>query len=680
MSRGWIPSSLMLNIDQVAKLTTLDHAMLLEFTQLSIKILGSIALPVCFVLAPLHVFCGGYAAGDDVLSYQGMGNVEEGSWLYWVHAFVVWYVIMVTQVLIRAAQLKFMERRMLWLSEMPPLQATTVLVQQIPEGLASQRRLKDYFEYEVKLTVDKVWMVKDTTALQPLQAAASELQKSYEKLAANAAAGGKDSALAGLEQNRSLVLEQRVEMLRQRWQAAQEAVVLKRFAIDASDENVTSSAFVKFETRREAEAALRMFGSDGGESIVLSWAPDPVDVDWAELQCDPTMQSAKEILGYVLMVTLFFFIMPLVVGISSICNLRTLSGQVSFFKLLIEEYPAVAATWDGMVGSLALSQVMANLPTVMLLIIGSCFAAPTGLLKQAKLQQWYYAAQVIFVLLVTAVGSSLLQTAQELAAEPGKIFKLLATKLPESTHFYLNFMLLQWATHAINAVRLAQLFKYLWYRRSYTEQAAKKMAEPEAQDYYGMGARSAYFSLTLVTTLVFCTLSPLICVLGFMNFALCRMIYGYLFVYAEEVKPDSGGVFWVTQLKHIQLSLSLYIILMTGVLLDRADTVAPALIALSSGIFLALSYRKWVQDFPLQGLSFELANEYDTLVQGQGQHGKEMRNMMQGSEATYKQPELVASQPTQSSGAGIAGTLHAGWADGKATVTSWGHTVRGWFR
>lgn len=50
----------------------------------------------------------------------------------------------------------------------------------------------------------------------------------------------------------------------------------------------------------------------------------------------------------------------------------------------------------------------------------------------------------VFVLMVTAIGSSLFYTLKSLVERPGDIFSLLATTLPYSTHFYLSYFPFQW--------------------------------------------------------------------------------------------------------------------------------------------------------------------------------------------------------------------------------------------
>merc|ERR1719188_1040262 len=139
--------------------------------------------------------------------------------------------------------------------------------------------------------------------------------------------------------------------------------------------------------------------------------------------------------------------------------------------------------------------------------------------------------------------------------------------MPSSTHFYMNFMMLQWVTHAMNLTRYVNLFKYLALVPIVGQTKAKEMSEPEDQDYYGIGSRSARWSLNLLIGLVFSSLSPLICLFTLVNFALCRLVYGYLIVYAEERKPDLGGVFFMQQLNHLMKGLVIYAALMVGVIL-----------------------------------------------------------------------------------------------------------------
>ena len=49
-----------------------------------------------------------------------------------------------------------------------------------------------------------------------------------------------------------------------------------------------------------------------------------------------------------------------------------------------------------------------------------------------------------------------------------------------------------------NLTRYMNLSKFLGFRAVFTEEEAKKRAEPEDQDYYGFGSRSARWCINLL--------------------------------------------------------------------------------------------------------------------------------------------------------------------------------------
>merc|ERR1711881_724846 len=98
------------------------------------KILKLIGIPMICLVGPMNCAFGGQPAWaiGDYLSSLSFGNVENGSWLYWVHAFVVWYVVMVVTKQLYNAQGEFLVLRTRWLHRMDDKRANTVLVEGIP--------------------------------------------------------------------------------------------------------------------------------------------------------------------------------------------------------------------------------------------------------------------------------------------------------------------------------------------------------------------------------------------------------------------------------------------------------------------------------------------------------------------------------------------------------------------
>eukprot|EP00930_Biecheleria_cincta_P077439 TRINITY_DN64736_c0_g1_i1.p1 TRINITY_DN64736_c0_g1~~TRINITY_DN64736_c0_g1_i1.p1 ORF type:complete len:807 (-),score=129.69 TRINITY_DN64736_c0_g1_i1:205-2625(-) len=570
----WIWASLVVRIDDVEVHRGLDTAMMLEFTQLCSKLSAAIGLPMCLVMCPLNFFFGGKGVsnGVDRLSTISMANIETGSWLYWVYAVIVWLVVYVTEMLIFNAQDSFLKRRYRWLKAMPAPRSTTILVENIPDmrsddglELCSDEGLRSFFEKMFSPeSVAAVHVVRYTQNLSYFKWKL-ELAKRRHQEAERDGAGSSREVIEKLEEDVA--------------RATREFEV-ERAALNSIKTKGAASGFITFTQRRDAEIALRLQYFSDAEDCVASSPPEASDVRWCDLRANPNVQAARERLGYLCVVGLYLAFTPLVVGVSSVTSLRHLQEISPFVKKLVIAMPRFAVLLEGVLASLALTLFLSFLPTILLLIFHHFLTLKANAWAQLKLQGWYFWFQIVFVLLITAVGSSFVEVAKQVMDRPSALFSLLADTLPSATHFYLNFIVAQWVTHSLNLLRYMNLAKYIMARLAYfDDRQAKEMSEPEDQDYFGIGSRSARWTTNMVIGLVFCSLSPLISVVVCINFLLSRLIYGYLLVYAETTKVDLGGVFFVRKLKHLQHGVIIYIILMAGVLLKGAATDGPAILA-----------------------------------------------------------------------------------------------------
>eukprot|EP00971_Amphidinium_carterae_P330773 6463982-Amphidinium_carterae.1 len=302
-----------------------------------------------------------------------------------------------------------------------------------------------------------------------------------------------------------------------------------------------------------------------------------------------------------------------------------------FVADVVAEGSICESVWDGLAASIGLVLVLGLLPTILLFIHAKFFVMKSEQYSQLLMQGSYFYIQVLYVLLVTAIGTSIVSTVKGIVESPTSVLQLLAGSMPEASHFYLKYMATSWGTHAMIFSRYVQLGKYWLFRMALPAEDSQAMAEPEDQDYYGMGSRSARFSLMLAIGLVYSTLSPLMCVLCFINFAVCRILYGYLFVYSEDrSKPDLGGEFFVKQMQHLLHAVSIYILLMAGVLQARSESNVPSIVALLSGGVHILAYTRIYQGLRWEGLSLEAIN-------GARENFKPNRK---SSRSTYVQPEL----------------------------------------
>ena len=232
------------------------------------------------------------------------------------------------------------------------------------------------------------------------------------------------------------------------------------------------------------------------------------------------------------------------------------------------------------------------------------FTLKADVYAQKSLQNWYFVFQVVFVILATAVGTDINEFTKMLGEEPFKAFGVLADSMPLATHFYMNFLVLQWVTHFMNIMRYVSLSKYLLFRRIYGEDLGIQKAEPEDQDYYGMGSRYSRFTINLCIGIVFGTLSPPVNFLAFMNFLCSRVVYGYLIPFAETKKADTGGAFFVSSLKHVFTGTIIYCFLMIGVLFRRADSWFPIIIAAPTIVYVIVFMNRFESKFSWEYLPY----------------------------------------------------------------------------
>jgi len=593
---GWLQETLEMSVDEINDRITLDHAMMLEFTHLCMKILAIIGVPMLLFIGPMNCFFGGHAAREDHLSALSFGNIEKYSKLYWIHSVVVWYVILVVKHNVLAAMQRFLPRRSKWLLNMPQIRANTVLVESIPEEYQTDANLKSFWEMLMpNAAIKDTYIAKDTSSLQALmhqrEAARHTLQKMEAKLARD---GGERPTV------RETFMGVRVDAIEHYLKRIEELgkqVVEERNRIQEASKSLdggvnSSSAFVTFQKRSDAELVLRLDNiCHDLDAWELYTPPEPSDILWNDLTQDDTMQEVRTFLGYLAVVGLYFAYMPCVIGMTNLAKAA--------------DFGALQPLWEGLAPTIGLQFMVAFLPTFLLIIFRNFFTLRADAWAQHKLQVWYYWFQIVFVILATAVGQNVRKTTEDVIEKPFSIFSIMAEKMPSATHFYMNFLVLQWATHAMGSMRYVPLFKFLSFKRFFQEQEAKEMAEPEDQDYYGIGGRSARWVIAMTVGIVYGTLSPPINLLCFINFAICRMVYGYLFIFAEHKKADLGGVFWVKQLEHLLIGCIIYTILMTGVLYHRSDSWGPFVISASALAYSVTTLNEFSAAYAWEKIPFE---------------------------------------------------------------------------
>jgi hypothetical protein len=622
----------------VEETSGLDAAMLLKFNDLALELMVAIGVPALVIGAPMFAFAGGGMAKDDRLSWQGIGNViynntemtgepmdpqfaaKLGSvqWIYWVVAAAVWVVILYVMHRMKVYQQLFLQARMAWLLRMPEPRCTTVMVEGIEEGYNTNQKLKEYFENLFgSNSVQSAFVVVNSGYL-------SSNIRSYNT---------KKLQIEGIQNNMDETKSDKLAELEKELDTLKTLIASEQEAVIGDPTKCTTNGFVTFRERRDAERALGVRLHEDHDTWVLDTPPAPNDVRYSDFECSDEVRTTQQLLGYAGIAALFLCFMPIVIGIG---NLSTTIEETPFILNFLES-TGMKSTVDGTLQTIGLTIMMAMLPTFLVWVFQLFFTLKADRWAQLQIQYYYFWFLVLFVLLATAVGTNLSQTLITLSKSPFEVCGLLAEMMPVTTHFYLNYVVLQPVTHAMNLTRYIQLIKYKMFLKFYPDDplTARGLAEPEDQDYYGIGSRSARFALMLLIGLVFGTICPLMNVVVFYNFLCCRFIYGYLIPFQEEKKTDMGGNHWCMQMHHLQLGLLIYLTMMTGVLAQRAESWGPCIISACSFLWWFIMYRYFHRALHWEKLP------YVTMVEEmkKGAYQKDKSSARDGQQ--YEQPELT---------------------------------------
>jgi len=601
-----------LSLDQIQDYAGLDGALLVEFCHLGMRITVCLGIPLAIVCLPAYFWLGKHPSEHSdqwcdktvhhtprsSLDLYSIASLRCNRPMRWVLAFFVWLVVFAVQRLLWDAQKRFVQMRIAWLQQRPKPQSSTILVSNIPPRYRSDKKLKDYFQ---KLfpdgTIERVYIVKHLENLMYLFRDFDEAEQKlheahYEWLQHDQDPEKRPRLTLTTEGEPVDSIEHFTRLVEHLTRLIeQERTQIHNADVFTQESLCGASGFVTFKASRDAEMALRLRLEPEGHLFTMQYAPAPRDVAYGDLLTTPWSRQVSHMVGYLLIFTVFILFFPLIGLASSIVNLENLEN-VSFIKQIMTNSSFLQAFFEGIFATLLITLFMGILPTTLSFIIDKTFTFSSSAESQLYLQEWYFWFQVIFVLLVTAIGTSLWQRFNDILSSPKGLLFDLAGNLPNTSTFYMDYVILQWSVSVLNVLRYQNLVKFLAWNTICDEDRAKQKSEPEDPDYYGVGSRSARLSLVLSIGLVFCLLSPLVLFFVFMFFLINKLVFSYLLVFAEVPKPDLGGKFWALQLRHVHLVLPIFVLVMSGCIWMEPYG-GPGLLSLLSLSLWGYEYARW---------------------------------------------------------------------------------------
>eukprot|EP00405_Crypthecodinium_cohnii_P012047 CAMPEP_0206427778 /NCGR_PEP_ID=MMETSP0324_2-20121206/5248_1 /ASSEMBLY_ACC=CAM_ASM_000836 /TAXON_ID=2866 /ORGANISM="Crypthecodinium cohnii, Strain Seligo" /LENGTH=1067 /DNA_ID=CAMNT_0053893133 /DNA_START=63 /DNA_END=3267 /DNA_ORIENTATION=- len=566
--------------------------------------------------------------------------LRRSIFLCWAQVLVIVIVVAVAAHRLEQAQLKFLKLRFQWLKTMPRNRATTLMVEHIPRKLRSDESLKNYFlKIFSRDSVRRAYIVRKASTLRSLQQKVKD--KEYELAVAEASLRpaeegtprhtGSMSCWARLQMcfRFRKTTEQDILRLSQSLDEASESLRREQRRVEQGVRETdlkyaSSSAFVTFTSRRWCRMASREQLLADAYKMQMSQPPDVSDVRYQDLERNPALALTNEIIAGTLTTFLFFSWLPLTVFLTSLTSLNAMLQYkgMAWLRPICDAYPAFNTFLESVLATLVLRVFLAFLPTLMLMIIYNFLNLKGGCNAQLMMQNRYFAFMLVFVVLVSALNHTLIHSLVDLADNPNHIF-VMFSKLPSSSNFYSSYLILGWFTLVITLLRPSNLVLYLYYKHwgGLAPSAAREMSEPEDQNGDGMGARMAVGTIMMSISLIFSNCSPLIVPAGLGYFCIATETFRWRILYTETRKPDLGGAFWVLGLKHLYLSLTIYIVLMATMFMRAPIHLQlPVWALLVVGIWFGTCYVRFTH------LTWEVL-PFEEIAQADLEHGRSLTRL-----------------------------------------------------
>lgn len=333
----------------------------------------------------------------------------------------------------------------------------------------------------------------------------------------------------------------------------------------ADDHEPPPCGIVTFRTARDAHVCAQTQHGSTQHRWQVRLAPDSQEEFLRQNMIPKNAWSlSKNLAGLVGLAAVFcFWFVP----VSAICAMARLEMLYEVLPVTVDwfhRHPHVSHLVQGILSTAGLNLFMALLPYIL-----DFLSRLRGHLLERdvdrSVQNMLFYFQLVFVLLVAALGQSALIILVEFARSPGHIVGAVGLVLPKVSNFYVSYLILQLA---VLAFRLLFVFSlYEWWANNKSENLTEKLRVPLET----WGVKYARWTIILVIALVYSSIAPIVLPLAFCVFALGYAVHSYEIVFVSEAPFEVGGLNLPVATHHVQIGLAVHQFLMIALLAMRGS-------------------------------------------------------------------------------------------------------------
>ncbi|CEP17519.1 hypothetical protein [Parasitella parasitica] len=600
---SWLTSTLYIDEKEYVKKVGLDATMHIRFLRMVVHFLTVQSLFVCPILLALHWtgasvsldksdlaseftslaknetsdykasshpasnYYGGFPSvhGNDTdhfrsnstLYYLSIANIPNRNPIVWVHVAFAFTISLSWLWLLFVNHIHHIDL----LQQQPPknkLHERSVLITHVPHQLRNQATLQQHFERAQVGEVERVTLVTNTaiklveTVLKKKDKAIDQLetclirmvriaQRKHQLLEPDQGTVWFDWLSHIKDQQAELSLEDQVRKVEA---ALDEIHELDKEIVRLRDVNrsseyymPTGAAFVTFKSAHSAQICAQIVTSWKPGVLDTRMAPEPRDVLWRSLlrrgrksRVTGTLRQWV-VLAAVWSLTIFWlFPITFILGLTSI---QSLSNHLPFLRYFLAS------------SFLVRSFVQNILPTLLVTLFMK-ISKQQDFVSYSELEDCvlgrYYHFAIFNVLIVFLLGTTFLTTMLDVLYEPTMLIQLLANALPQGANFFLNYILFNSSTHAMELIQLgSQIFGHLLLTQPFfskTPRQRRKYTKPWSFLYYYYYPNHI---LVLVITLTYSVIQPLIMIFALFYFAYALVVYRHQYLYCYIRRYEANG-------------------------------------------------------------------------------------------------------------------------------------------
>ncbi|KAG1137070.1 hypothetical protein G6F37_011396 [Rhizopus arrhizus] len=552
---SWLLSTMSVDEHDLIQKVGLDATMHIRFLRMAVHFLTPLSLFVCPVLLGLHwighsheqtVYLDHFRSNSTLYSLS-IANIPSHSPVVWTHVFFTWFISLTWLWLLFVNHLH--HTYLLQQQSSTSTHKRSILVTHVPPSLRNKEALREHFAKLGQIESVNVIPYKTIHLLEKLL---DKRKKAIDKL---------EVLLIKMVQKIEIATNDEEDwnqwLNRLQEQSGYEIIYDIVIDIKSMDkeicrlrekddqEDVTASAFITFNSNQSAQTCAQVVTSWKPGILNTTMAPEPRDVLWRHLlrkgRKDRILGGCRQwvVFAAVWSLTIFWlFPITFILGLTSI---QSLSQHFPFLNNFIASSLLIRTFIQNILPTLLVTLFMSFLPSILLELSKLQDFISYSELEDAVLGRHYHFA-IFNVLIVFLLGTTFLNTMFDVLYEPAMLIQLLAYALPQGANFFLNYVLFNLSTHAMELMLLgSQYFGHLLLTLPFfsrTPRMRLHYTAPWSFPYY------YYYPahiLVLVIALTYSVIQPLILIVALFYFTVAVAVYRHQYLYCYIRKYESSG-------------------------------------------------------------------------------------------------------------------------------------------